>query len=275
MPARPRRRPDPTSLGRTFRRRLRHGPPLLGGIAMEYLRPSLVKLYAAAGFDFLYVEKEHGFLEGPALSDFILCARDNGLPVVSKIGELGRAETARLLEAGVTAIQLPRAESRAQIEELLDYVKFPPAGSRAGAPCYGNVDYVWPADDAGWLHKANQSTLVVAHIETAAGYAQAGDIITTPGLDMVYVGPYDFSIAMGHPGDYDHADVRGPMHEILTLCRRHDVAFGTTASGPEAGRSWVSAGCRFFEVVDELTLIADAAGATVDGYRAFESEAPA
>jgi 2-keto-3-deoxy-L-rhamnonate aldolase RhmA len=261
------RLPDPAAPGRAFRRRIKTGPPLLGGIAQEYLRPSLVKLYRQAGFDFIFIEKEHGFFDGPAMTDFVLSARDNDMPVISKIGELNRAEIARLLEAGVVGIQLPRTESREQLLELIDYMKFPPHGTRAGAPCYGNVDYRWPEDSAAWLKKANASTLTVAHIETAAGYENAEEIITTPHLDMVYVGPYDFSIAMGHPGEYDHPKVRNAMRHILKLCLSNGVPFGTTASGPETGAEWIAEGCRFFEVVDELTLIVEGARQIVNAYR--------
>jgi 2-keto-3-deoxy-L-rhamnonate aldolase RhmA len=84
---------------------------------------------------------------------------------------------------------------------------------------------------------------------------------------MVYVGPYDFSIAMGHPGEYDHPQVRKPMRKILDLCKKHQVPFGTTASGPEAAADWIAAGCRFFEVIDELALIGEGATRIVSAYR--------
>lgn len=260
-------RPDPTALGRAFKRRLKKEGILLGGMVSEYLRPSLAKIYARGGFDFVSIEKEHMFFDGGEVTDFVLCARDNGLPVISKIGELNRPEVARLLEAGVVAIQLPRTESRRDIETLVDYMKFPPVGTRAGAPCYGNVDYVWPEDDAQWLKKADQSTLVVAHIETARGYENAEEIVTARHLDMVYVGPYDFSIAMGHPGNYDHPQVGKAMCEILDLCLKHGVAFGTTPSGPKAGADWVRRGCRFFELVSEQELIAAGVAEEIAAYR--------
>ena len=76
--------PDPTALGQRFKRRLKTGPPLLGAMAVEYLRPSLVKIFRNAGFDFIFIEKEHGMFEGSELPDFVLCARDNGIPVISK-----------------------------------------------------------------------------------------------------------------------------------------------------------------------------------------------
>ena len=120
--------PDPNALGRCFKERLRAGEFLLGGMVSEYLRPSLVKIYRHAGFDFIFIEKEHTFFDGSEMTDFVLCARDNQMPVISKIGELNRSEVARLLEAGVTGIQLPRTESRAELMTLIDYMKFPRSG---------------------------------------------------------------------------------------------------------------------------------------------------
>jgi 2-keto-3-deoxy-L-rhamnonate aldolase RhmA len=84
---------------------------------------------------------------------------------------------------------------------------------------------------------------------------------------MIYVGPYDFSISMGHPGDYDHPRVRKAMDEILKLCVKHGVPFGTTPSGPKAGTRWIARGCGFFELVDELTLIREGAMQAVAAYR--------
>ena len=259
--------PDPTLLGRNFKARLRRGDILVGGILAEYARPSLIKLYCQAGFDFLYVEYEHVFFSPTDLTDTLICARDNGLPVISKIPQLERAETAKLLENGAIGIQLPRTESRQELETLLGFLKFPPAGSRAGAPCFANVDYAWPADHKAWLRHADESTVLVAHIETAEGYARAEEIIATPQLDMLYVGPYDFSIAMGHPGDYDHPAVLKPMRRILEICRRSGVPFGTTAAGIDSARYWIKHGAQFFEATDELSLIAAGARELVGQYR--------
>ena len=265
---------DPNALGLAFKRRLKAGDLILGAMVFEYLRPSLVKIFNNAGFDFIFIEKEHGIFDYQALPDFVLCARDNGIPVISKIGQLSRTEVTRLLDCGVVGIQLPRTESREQLLELTGYMKFPPVGSRAGAPCFGNVDYSWPSEYAGnsslWLTNANLATVLVAQIETRRGYENAEEIITTPGVDMVYVGPFDFSISMGFPGQYDHTKVATPMREILELCKRHGVPFGTTTSGPEAAEKWRAAGCQFFDVVDELGLIDAGARQTVATYRRLD-----
>ena len=259
---------DPTQLGRQFKKRLKEGKVQLGGMVFEYVRPSLVKLYRLAGFDFIYMDNEHVLMSGlPGTANFIQAARDNGLPVIAKIPELGRAETGRLLDGGVVGIQLPRTESREQLETLVDYVKYPPIGSRAGAPLFGNVDYQWPANSRQWLRDADDASVVMAHIETRTGLENFEDIVATPHLDMVYVGVFDFSISMGHPGEMDHPEVQKGMQHILDLCLKHNVPFGTTTPSAESARHWIRRGAGFFEVVDELTLLAKGAAETVDMYR--------
>jgi 2-keto-3-deoxy-L-rhamnonate aldolase RhmA len=256
-----------TQPGRDLKRALRQGKLLVGGMLTEYARPSLVKLYVQAGFDFLYIEYEHGFFAPTTLADTVLCARDNHLPVIAKTPQLERAEVAKLLECGIVGIQLPRTETRADVETLRSYIKFPPTGTRAIAPGYGSSDYVQPPDWKTWMDEQDQETTLVVHIETRRAYENAEEIVSTPGVDMVYIGPGDFSIEMGRPGDYDHPEVAGPMQEILDICKNHKVPFGTTASANEAAGQWIRRGAQFFETVDELTLIAEGAARVVREYR--------
>lgn len=244
---------------------------IVGGILGELFQPVVVKLYAHAGFDFIFLEYEHTFVDPAQVVHSVLCARDNGLPVIAKTPQLERAAVAKLIDCGVVGIQLPRTESRAEVETLLDYMKFPPRGTRAVIPGVGNSSYEMPDNWETWMRDQDEESVLVVHIETRAGYENAEEIVTTPGVDMVYVGPGDFSIAMGHPGNYDHGDVVGPMREILALCVKHNVPFGTTASNPQAAKEWVESGARFFETVDEISLISEGAAKTVRDYREIEN----
>jgi len=252
--------------GRYLKSRLSDGGILVAGTITEYVRPSLVKLYKNAGFDFIYIEYEHGFLNPSNLADTILSARDNGLPVVSKTPQLERQEVSKLLEAGVSGIQLPRTETREQVEELLGYIKFPPKGTRAMAPGYGNSDYVQTSDLAEWMVEQDAESTLVVHIETRLGYENAESIISTPGVDMVYCGPGDFSIEMGRPGEFDHPDVVGPMEEIKDIALKYKLPFGTTASGGDGAKQWINKGAQFFLAVDELDFIRESASRYVSDY---------
>ena len=255
--------------GRQLKARLKAGEVLVGGIFGQVVGPWLVKCYAQAGFDFVYIEYEHVFFNPTDLADTVLAARDNGLPVIAKTPQLERAAVAKLLDCGVVGIQLPRTETRDEIEILLSYLEFPPRGTRAAAPGYGNSDFVLPEDQRAWLGEQDQEVSLVVHIETKKGYENAEQIVATPGVDMVYVGPGDFSVEMGQPGNPEHPDVRGPMEDILKLCKQYEVPFGTTAMHAEAAERWVANGALFFEAADELQFIREGATSLVDAYRRF------
>ena len=253
--------------GRQLKARLKAGEVLVGGTLGEYARPSLMKLYQLAGYDFVFIENEHVSFGLSALADTVLAARDNGLPVISKTPELERPVVAKLMECGVVGIQLPRTETREQLQTLRSYIKYPPEGSRAMASGLGNSDYISPASRSQWMRDQNAETTLVVHIETRLGYENAAEIVSTAGVDMVYLGPGDFSLEMGHPDDWDHAEVAGPMGEILELCKKHDVPFGTSVSGLESARRWIEKGAQFFELASELGLILEGASKLVGDYR--------
>jgi 2-keto-3-deoxy-L-rhamnonate aldolase RhmA len=253
--------------GRQLKARLKAGHVLVGGILVEFARPSLVRKYRQAGFDFVFIETEHMFFNPQMLADTVMASRSCGLPVIAKIPQLERTETARLLDCGVVGIQLPRTETRVQVETLRSFIKFPPHGSRAIAPGLGNSDYEEPASWSQWMREQDDETALVVHIETKAGYENAEEIISTSGVDMVYVGPGDFTVEMGHPGEPEHPDVAGPMEEMLKLCRKHTVAFGTTPFTFETAGHWIKNGASFFETRDELSLIFESASRLTESYR--------
>jgi 4-hydroxy-2-oxoheptanedioate aldolase len=236
---------------------------MLEGIA----RPAIVKMYQHAGFDFVYIEYEHTHFSPADLADTVQSARDNGLPVIAKTPQLERQEVAKLLEAGVVGIQLPRTETRAEVEQLRSYIKFPPAGTRAVAPGWGNSDFRDVRDWKTWIAEQDRETLLVVHIETRRAYDNAEEIVETPGVDMVYCGPGDTSVEMGHPGDFTHRDVVRPMENVLKLCRERGIPWGTTAASARNAAEWVKKGATFFEAESEMNFIRAGAKNLVDDYR--------
>ena len=175
--------------GRELKAGLASKKLMLGAMINEYSRPSLAKIYKEAGYDFLFIDYEHLFFDLESLYDTVLAARAYGLPPIAKTPQLERAEVAKLLDSGVVSIQLPRTESKEQIQELISYMKFPPNGTRAAAGNLGNTDYKPVNDWKQWLVDQDRETTVIVHIETKLGYKNAEEIISTPEVDMVYVGP--------------------------------------------------------------------------------------
>ena len=253
--------------GRHLKSRLAGGDVMMGSMLSEHARPSTVKIFQHAGYDFVYIEYEHVYFGLDRMADTILSCRDNGLPVVAKTPQLERQEVAKLLEAGVVGIQLPRTETREQVETLIDYVKHPPKGTRAIAPGWGSSDYRSVEDWVEWMEEQSAETSIVLHIETRAGYENFANLVTIPEVDMVYCGPGDSSVELGHPGNYDHPEVLNRMEDVLKICLDNGVYFGTTPSGPVSAAEWVDKGASFFEVGSELDFIRQGATQLVDLYR--------
>jgi 4-hydroxy-2-oxoheptanedioate aldolase len=153
------------------------------------------------------------------------------------------------------------------VETLVSYLKFPPDGTRAVAPGWGNSDYRGVTDWQSWMDEQDEETTVVLHFETKRAYENAEELISVPGVDMVYCGPGDSSIELGHPGDYDHADVRGAMEDVLELCKKYGVAFGTTPSGGKGAGEWVRKGASWFEADSEIGFIRAGAAALIADYQ--------
>jgi len=101
------------------------------------------------------------------------------------------AHVAKLLEAGVSGIQLPWTEAREQIDRLVSPVKFPPVGIRAATPGYGNCDYEGGIDGTRFVEAMNRSTVILAHIETLTGVGNIDSILDHSHVDIAFVGMYN------------------------------------------------------------------------------------
>jgi len=254
---------------KTLKQRLVAGEVVFGGSVSEHLRPSVVKAYAHAGFDFIFLENEHASFERSRMADFVLSARDNGLTVVSKLPQLERAQTAWLLEMGVMGIQLPRTETRDELETLYDYIKFPPIGSRASATAYGNTLYAKVKDKDAWYNQANEETFVVGHIETRKGVDGIEDILAAEHVDVCFVGASDLSLSHGMAGRYTDDAFLALVDRVFDTCKANKIICGFPGFGYDSVKYWIDKGVQFFECTNELDLIRNgAAKAVADLHRA-------
>jgi 2-dehydro-3-deoxyglucarate aldolase/4-hydroxy-2-oxoheptanedioate aldolase len=245
--------------------------PIVGLTTQHVTQPWLAKLYKNSGCDFVFVEYEHGFFNEGHLSDFVLSCRSEGLPVVAKVPECTRTHVAKLLECGVTGIQLPWTETKEQIEKLVSYVKFPPVGIRAVSPGYGNVDYNLQVLVPQFIEEANRETVVIAHVETVRGIENLDEILSNSYVDLVFVGTYDLSTSLGHPGNVGHRDVIRALETVIASAHSHKKAVGMPVADEISAREWFGRGITFFETLGEIDLIEMGARRLVKGFRSLGS----
>ena len=249
-----------------LKQKMSTGQVVVGMTAAELLRPPLVKIYANAGADFVYIENEHSLLNPAAYADFLLCAQDNGLPVVTKTPYLDRGAIVKLLDSGTGCLQLPMTEAPEDVLTLNNWLKYPPIGERAVCCGYGSTGYQ-PVDLAAFIQQQNEDTMLIAHIETKKGVDAIDDILGTGVVDLVFIGQDDMSISVGAPGDHHDPRHVAAVRRVAEAARRHEVFFGLFAPSIDSATRWIDEGALFFECADELMLIDQGARAMIDEFR--------
>jgi 2-keto-3-deoxy-L-rhamnonate aldolase RhmA len=251
---------------------LKERRPLVGLTTQHVTEPWLAKIWKASGCDFIFVEYEHGFFNERDLASFVLCCRAEGLPVVAKVPECTRTFVAKLLDAGVTGIQLPWTESKEQVDRLVSYIKFPPVGIRAACPGYGSCDYNLEIGGEEFVTTANQETVVVAHVETRIGVEHIDEIVANPQVDVLFIGMYDLSVSYGHAGDLRHATVAAGVERVIASAKKSNKVIGMFVPDPELARTWIDSGVTFFESQSEVDLIASGSHSLVATFRSMEKK---
>lgn len=124
-----------------------------------------------------------------------------------------------------------------------------------------------------YLQQSNQESLVVIQIESLSGVESIHEILQVPGLDVVFLGPYDLSQSMGILGQVDHPRLRSVMEGVVSACRAAGVAAGVYADTPEAVSHWARLGVQYIAVGIDTALIYNLARGQVDRLRQVAREA--
>ena len=194
--------------------------------------PIVAELMAAAGFDFLTVDAEHSAVDVPqaqVLFQAIRAGSSDCAPLVRLPGN-DYATTKRYLDAGAAGVIAPLINSAEQAREVVRAVKYPPQGGRGVGFCRANM-YGMDFDEA--VASANEQTLVCVQIEHVEGVRHIDQILSVPGVDAVFIGPYDLSASMGITGQFDHPKMIEARQRILDACREHGVAPGIHVVPPD------------------------------------------
>jgi 2-dehydro-3-deoxyglucarate aldolase len=187
---------------------------------------------AAAGFDFLAVDVEHSAVDVPqaqVLFQAIRAGNPDCAPLVRLPGN-DYATTKRYLDAGAAGVIAPLINSAEQARELVRAVKYPPQGLRGVGFCRANL-YGMRFDEA--VTTANDQTLVCVQIEHVDGVQHIDEILSVPGVDAVFIGPYDLSASMGITGQFDHPQMIEARQRILNACQEHGIAPGIHVVPPD------------------------------------------
>ena len=227
---------------------------ILMGLFVRLPSPDLVEIFGEAGFDFIIIDQEHGPVSAETASHLVRACDLMGMAAVVRIPDNLPWMFQHALDIGALGVQVPQVGMVAEAERAVRAAKFAPEGQRGVCRNVRAARYS-ARDRYAYLSGANRDTLVVIQIESKAGVENLEGILSVPGLDVVFLGPYDLSQSLGIPGQTDHPLVRSTMDQVVTACRRAGVAVGVYADTVEAIRHWVSMGAQYIAVGVDTAMI--------------------
>jgi 2-keto-3-deoxy-L-rhamnonate aldolase RhmA len=216
------------------------------GVGIRLTRSvEIAKAMAVAGFDWLFLDMEHGVMPLEACAQIATAALDAGIAPLARVPNGEYAIATRALDNGVLGIVMPHVDSAGEAREVVDRLKYPPVGHRSmggTGPHYG-LRAVSTGAAAAALNAAN---LTVVMLETPNAIANADEIAAVPGVDVLLIGTNDLCAEMGIPGDFANERVAEAYRAMIAACNRHGKFAGMAGIYNEAIMPrYIEMGARF------------------------------
>jgi len=220
--------------------------------------PVTAEVCAAAGFDWLLLDLEHGAGGEEQVRATVPIAAAYGVPTVVRVESDARIRAGRVLDAGAAGVMLPRLETVAEVQAAVAHLYYPPRGDR-GVATYNRACRF--GLDPGALERANDEVLGIVQIESARAVANAEEIAAVDGVDVLFVGPRDLSHDLGVPGQVAAPVFVEAREQVRLAARKHGKACGLLVSDGAAAAAKVAEGWTFVTIGSDSTLLATAAAA--------------
>jgi 2-keto-3-deoxy-L-rhamnonate aldolase RhmA len=205
--------------------RLEQGELALGVGLRQARTVDIAKIMKTAGYDFLFIDLEHGAIDLDTAGQICCAAQDKGIAPLVRVPGPEPYHAAKALDAGAQGIVLPHVDTPEVAAALVAACRYPPAGSRSIVGGLPQIDFAaWPVAEA--TRAINDATLVIPMIETPAAVANVEAIAAVAGVDVLLVGSNDLSLAMGIPGQLDHPELVAALERVAAASRARGIHAG-------------------------------------------------
>lgn len=235
----------------TFRQRLQAGEVLLSTL-VSFPSPEVVELLTKIGFDWLFIDGEHGPF-GVLEMQRMLQAAGNDFPCLIRVASNDLVHIKQALDIGAAGIIVPQINSAEEAQTAVHAAKYPTQGKRgvglARAHEYG-ISF------SEYLARADNDTCVVIQAETQGAIDQIEEIVAIKDVDAILIGPYDLSANLGFTGQIDHPEVVNAITKVENACKHANVKLGYFGVNAESVLPYKEKGFTLLTVgVDSLFVL--------------------
>lgn len=228
--------------------------------------PSIItaEAMAAAGYDALTVDMQHGTADYAALLTLLPVIEKSGAAAIVRVPWLEEGAVMRALDAGALNIIAPMIETGEDAARFVSACRYPPEGGRSFGPI--RARFAWGVD---YAKRANAEVVPLAMVETRKAVANLDAILAVPGLGGIYIGPADLSVSHGYPPGFDREEpeMLGVILGILDKCKAANLPCCLHCGTAEYAARMADRGFAMFTVGSDARFVEAGAMATARAYR--------
>ena len=218
------------------------GEPSIGA-AISFPSPELVELYGLIGFEWIFIDAEHGPIGYPECQAMVRACDAHGLSSIVRVPKLDHSLIAKYLETGALGVAVPHINTPEQARAVVDAARYVPEGRRgcdAGASRSSAYNLIESPTE--YFAHSNRELLVAVWVEEVEGMKNLDAILKVPGVDAVHFGPGDLALSMGLPGGTDHPAVKAALAEGRQKVRAAGKALIGEPSDVATARAYLAEG---------------------------------
>ena len=205
--------------------RLEAGEVTIGFSVMHSRTVNIAKIAKSCGYDWLWVDAEHGFMSTQTATDMCVAALDCGITPIVRVPGPEDFHVGKMLDGGAQGIIFPHINNAEEAQHAVRSTKYPPKGHRShtGAKPQLGFERVSIAES---IKIVNENILVGTMLETQEGIDNVEEIAAVEGVDILFIGTQDLSIDMGIPGELNHERIHQAYEKMIATAVKNGKSAG-------------------------------------------------
>jgi 4-hydroxy-2-oxoheptanedioate aldolase len=237
------------------------GKPTIGAIC-QLPSPPAMALLSQAGFDWLWFDMEHGAVNIETVQLMVQATKGTPTVPLVRIPWNHHWLAKPVLDTGAMGVITPFVNTKEEAAAAVAGLRYPPEGVRGFLPTFAALR--WGVSVPEYLKVANKEILAIMLIEHQDAVEHIEDILSVPGVDVVFVGMFDLSGSMGLLGQTTHPRVEEAAQKVLAAAKKARVAAGIISLNPEEINKRIEQGFQFIAVSIDTALLTSAAKGLVE-----------
>ena len=220
------------------------------------------EVMAHQGWDSCTIDMQHGVIDYPNAVGMLQAISSTDVTPLARVNWNEPGQIMKILDAGSYGVICPMVSNKEEAEKFVEACMYPPKGYRSFGPIrgliYGGSDYP---------DHANDEILKIAMIETKESLEKLDEIMSTPGVDGIYIGPADLSLAIGEKPGFDKPENTKAYSEILRIlehAKKNKIFAGIHNGTPEYATKMIEKGFNFVTIASDLRSMSTGAKSMVD-----------